>query len=40
VLVVVEEAVEGEATVGIVGTVAVGATVAVIGATLGMGTVV
>jgi hypothetical protein len=39
-LVAVEEAVEGDETVGIVGTVAVGPTVPVIGDTLGMGTVV
>jgi hypothetical protein len=37
-VVVVEEAVEGDETVGIVGTVAVGPTVPVIGATLGAGT--
>jgi hypothetical protein len=40
VLVVMEEAVEGDETAGIVGAVAFGATVAVIGDTLGMGTVV
>jgi hypothetical protein len=37
-VVVVEEAVEGDETVGIVGSVAVGPTVPVIGATLGAGT--
>jgi hypothetical protein len=39
-VVVVEEAVEGDETAGIVGTVAVGPTAPVIGDTLGMGTVV
>jgi hypothetical protein len=37
---VAEEAVKGDETAGIVGTVAVGPTVPVIGDTLGMGTVV
>ncbi len=39
-VVVVEETVDGDETVGIVGTVAVGAKVAVVGDTFGMGTVV
>jgi len=39
-VVVVEDTVDGDETVGIVGTVAVGAKVAVVGDTLGMGTVV
>jgi hypothetical protein len=39
-LVVAEEAVEGDETAGIVGTVAVGPAVLVVGATLGMGTIV
>ena len=39
-LVVAEEAVEGDETAGIVGTVAVGPAVLVVGAMLGMGTIV